>query len=316
MPKLRHSISAREVAVLGIVLLLLLLMAAFFHPLISLGSKRRVNPEKVKDLAPLAELSVRSINLSSDLAYESLWSDVKDSEILEVEAKSELTFSSLMEVEDVVKETVGGSLRERLLNATYCYENVSSASINASEAAYLLDQARPSLMLALDLLLKGNVSEALAIWNGIESKVLESRKLVGDAISSLIEVDRSSLLSEAHEQVVNGSQSKLEQLADELDQIISLFLLVKERPQEVEKILEAALSLESGAYIDLKELLEEEGVKAAIQASENLNPGKAGRFAYHVGRFKALMQFPCACQQAGQQGDVGSGAGREERPDD
>ncbi len=311
------QINARKIATLGVIVFLLLLSVAFFYPLISTG-KRRINPERVKDLAPLAELSVRSINVSSKLAYDSIWSDVNDNEILDIGATAESALKSLEEVEEVVKATVGGSLRERLLNATYSYENVSSASINSSKTALLLDEARPGVMLALDLLLKGNVTGALGVWSGVESQVIGARLLVGNSIKRLIEIDQSSLFSEAHELAVNESLSRLEELENELDQIISLFLLVKEKPEEVEKILKTALSLESGEQIDvnLSEFLENEGIQAVIQASQNLNPSNAGRFAYQIGRFKSLMQLPCTCQQLQQGGLPGSGAGREERPDD
>jgi len=318
MLKLKSKqINARKIAALGVIVFLLLLSVAFFYPLIS-TDKKRIDPEKVKDLAPLAELSVRSINVSSKLAYDSIWSDVNDNEILDIGATAESALKSLEEVEEAVKATVGGSLRERLLNATYSYENISSASINSSETASFLDEARPGVMLALDLLLKGKVTEALTVWSEIEPQVMGARLLVGNSIKRLIEIDQSSLLSEAHELAVNKSLSKLEELADELDQIISLFLLVKEKPEEVEKILKTALSLELGERIDvnLGEFLEKDEVKAAIQASQNLDPSKAGRFAYRIGRFKALMQLPCTCQQTQQGGLPGSGAGREERPDD
>ncbi|GEM_PF-3567222 len=312
-----RGIGFKEIATAGIIVLLILLLTAFFYPLISMKSKKRINPERVKDLAPLAELSVKSINASSSLAYESIWSDVSDAEISNIGATAESSLNSLRDVEEAVKATVGGSLRERLLKATYSYENVSSASINASITASLLDKARPGIMDALDLLLKGNVSEALSLWSNVESQVIKSRLLVGNSIKHLIEIDRSSLLSEAHELTVNESLSRLEELLDELDQLISLFLLVKERPEEVEKILNTALSLEAGEQIDvdLREFLENQEVQAAIQASKNLNPSSAGRFAYQIGRFRALMQLPLTCQLQ-QGGLTGSGAGREERPDD
>ncbi|HIE24035.1 MAG TPA: hypothetical protein EYP68_07385 [Candidatus Korarchaeota archaeon] len=316
MHKKPRTISARRIAIIMVVVLLLLLLTAFLYPILPLGGKERINPEKVKDLPPLAELAVKLMNSSSHLAYKSIWSDVDDVQISNIGATAESTLKLLEEVEKVVRATVGGSLGERLLKATYSYENVSSASINASKVAFLLDKVRPDVMLALDLLIQGKVSEALLIWNKIESQVIESRLLLGNSISRLIKIDRSSLLSEAHEVSLNESLARLEELANELDQIIFLFLLVKERPEDIESILEAALSLESGEQleIDLSELLEKEGVQAAIKAAQNLNPSQAGRFAYQVGRFKALIQLPSACAL---QGNIpGSGAGREERPDD
>ncbi len=308
--------SARRIAIVTVIALLLILFIAFFYPILPLKGKGRVNPEKVKDLPPLAELAIESMNSSSYLAYESIWLDVDDTQISNTGSTAESTLNLLEEVEEAVKATVGGSLRERLLEATYSYENVSSASINASKVAFLLDKARPDLMLALDLLIKGEVTEALLIWNRIESQVVGSRLLLGNSIACLIKIDRGSLLSEAHELSVNESQARLEELAKELDQIILLFLLVKDRPEDIESILQAALSLEKGEQleIDLNELLEREGVQAAIKGAQNLNPSQAGRFAYQVGRFKALIQLPSACALHGNL--PGSGAGREERPDD
>ncbi len=305
---------------------ILLLTLAFFWPLIPLGESR-ADPADMTLLGPGAELASSSLLNSSELAYDSIWVDIQEEEVLRAQLSSEEAAKLLERAAQSALDNAQGDLRERILRGAEAYLAMSNASLSSAEAAKLLDSARPRVNSALDLLLAGDVNGAIEEWLSVKGTVLEARRAIGDALIELSSVDPGALLTDEHRSALNSSTSRLMDLSAELDQLIYLFSLIERDPEAANSAINAALAARRGELdpADASRLTEDPSVKSLLSDSNSLDPGKAGRFASRVSEFRSLLATLLSCssgQSTGQAGAPtpgtpgGGGAGRGERSDD
>lgn len=307
---------------------ILLLTLAFFWPLIPLG-EGRADPADMTLLGPGAELASSSLLNSSELAYDSIWVDIQEEEVLRTQLSSEEAAELLERAAQSALDNAQGDLRERILRGAEAYLAMSNASLSSAEAARILDSARPRVNSALDLLLAGDVDGAMEEWLSVKGSVLEARRAIGDALIELSSVDPGALLTDEHRSALNSSISRLMDLSAELDQLMYLFSLIERDPEAANSAINAALAARRGELdpADAARLTEDPSVRSLLSDSNSLDPSKAGRFASRVSEFKsllaALLSRSCSPGQPTGQAGVpipgtpgGGGAGRGERPDD
>ena len=293
----------RRIAVLSLLTVIVVSTIVFFSPLIKSESKVKV--DWVKELPEAAYLAVKALNESSSIAYDSLWVEVNETEA-SMSSSTALEALDKLEMVKLAANTLSGSIKERILGQVNTYRRVASASINASLAGETLNRVRPKLREALDLLIAGEVGEALSVWREVRGDVLTARERVGDALNDLMGADE--FISESHRQSVGQAEEKLQALAEELDQIISLFQIAEKHGGKLEKALKSFLNGEPMP----------QGLEDLVKDASRLDAKRAGRYAYYIQTVKDALNRELRSKGSGNQecSGKGGGAGRKERRND
>ncbi len=282
------------------------LILLFIYPsLVSPASGVKV--EHLKLLLPGSQLSSMALNTSSYQAWRSLSSPVNRTAV-------SAALSMAEKAEDMLKKAlkasslIHGDLGRRIARSSDAYLKMDESAINLSSSADLLDPSRKDVEEALNLLIAGNVSEALSHWMKVRNNVLKAYELVLDSLSKLEKVNNSDLLSDEHRVMLDEARNRTSALASELAQIILLFETVRKNPENAQQVIKAYLNARNGRKSSVTPN------QNLINAANRLDPSKGGRFSYQISLFKEMIEY---FSKGGENASgKGAGAGWKGRPDD
>ncbi len=282
--------------VIGAVVAFLLLL--FIYPSL-MAPTSSISLEHLKLILPGSQLSMTALNTSSYQAWRSLSSPINRAALdhaLSMRDESEDLLRRSLKASSLIK----GELGSRIARSSRAYLMLDKSSVNLSSSALLLDSSREDLEDALNLLIAGNVSEALSHWMMIRKNVIKAYELVSNSLSEMRGVNRSDLISDEHRALLELAENRTSDLMNELTQVILLLEAVRKNPEDVQQVMKAYLNARNG-----KKTCVAPG-KDLVEAANELDPSKGGRFSYQIGLFKDMIVYF----------QKGTGAGWKGRPDD